>query len=737
MRKALFLLLALVTFSQTGFSQIVADPTTWTYEVKEKGGNAYEVIFKLKLKPKWHVWSLNPGGDGLQVPPSFTFDKAAGVKTVGAVKESGNKHSEEMDGVDGIVNYFESNVTYIQKIEVATTPVTLTGSHRYQVCDDKMCLAPKTKKFSVTIKGKEDPAKKKSDTLAGAPGTAGTPAVPEAVLPGEEANSDTITAFVDSGGSAYAGGNNGNSTNPVSGNEVPVLPSGAGDAGNTAGGMQHGLLWLFLAAFGGGLLAVTTPCVYSMIPITVSFFTKRSKTRKEGIRNAFYYSASIILIFTLLGVLISALFGANALNNLSTNWIANLIFFFLFLIFGISFLGAFEITLPSSWTSKTDSRAGTTSFLGIFFMALTLVIVSFSCTGPIIGPLLVLAGGGGKLGPSLGMFGFSLGLALPFALFAVFPSALNKIASSGGWLNQVKVFLGFIELMLALKFLSNADLARGWRLLDREIFLSLWIVLSILTGLYLLGKLKLSHDDASAKNVYGQDYVGLPKLFISIAAFAFAIYMIPGLWGAPLKGLGQFLPPMGTQDFALGGSAAGQTVSPEARVPGGIQPVKLVEDLRIYEPEVVTKYGLTTFYDYEEALAAGKALGKPVMLDFTGINCVNCRKMESAVWSDPQVMRTLKEDFVVASLYCDYDKVELPKSEQRFSKILNADIVTVGDGNEAIQAEQFGANSQPFYFFVDAAGNRLAQKGYGYDPSVAKFLAHLEEVKAKYKALNK
>jgi thiol:disulfide interchange protein DsbD len=550
--------------------------------------------------------------------------------------------------------------------------------------------------------------------------------------------SDTLGA--DSGSSAFAGGNRGglNGNAPTDG---AVAPMTGGSDGTGDGGAKHGLLWLFLAAFGGGLLAVTTPCVYSMIPITVSFFTKRSKSRKEGIRNAVYYSASIILIFTLLGILISVLFGANALNNLSTNWIANLVFFVLFLVFGISFLGAFEITLPSSWTSKTDSRAGTTSFLGIFFMALTLVIVSFSCTGPIIGPLLVLAGGGGVLGPSLGMFGFSLGLALPFALFAVFPGALNKIASSGGWLNQIKVFLGFVELMLALKFFSNADLARGWRLLDREIFLSLWIVLSVLIGLYLLGKLKLSHDDASAKNVYGQDYVGLPKLFISIMAFAFAIYMVPGLWGAPLKGLSQFLPPMGTQDFSLGGNSGGATgggsVSGEANAPGGIQPEKLVDDLRIYEPEVVTKFGLVTFYDYQEALAAGKALGKPVMLDFTGINCVNCRKMESAVWSDAQVMKSLKEDFVVASLYCDFDKVELPKEEQRFSKILNADIVTVGDGNEAIQAEQFGANSQPFYFFVDAEGNRLAEKGYGYDPSVTKFLAHLEGVKSKYKALHK
>ncbi len=723
MRKALLLLLALVTFSVTGFSQIVADPATWTYEVKEKGGNQYEVLFKLKLKPKWHIWSLEPGGDGLQVPPSFTFEKVAGVKTVGTIQESGKKHSEEMDGVDGIVNFFENSITYTQKIEATTTPVTLTGTHRYQVCDDKMCLAPKNKKFSIKVAGKEEQLKKKSDTVSSVLPTGDTQTTVY-TLDNDTANTDT----------AVSGGNN-NTKTPLTAGTAPVLPAGGGTE------EEKESLWLvFFAAFGSGLLAIMTPCIFSMIPITVSFFTKRSKNRKEGIRNAFLYATSIIIIFTLLGVLISAIFGANALNNLSTNWIANLIFFVLFVVFGISFLGAFEITLPSSWTSVTDSRANTKSFSGIFFMALTLVIVSFSCTGPVVGPLLVLASKGGVLGPTIGMGGFSLGLALPFAIFAVFPGLLNKIAASGGWLNQVKVFLGFIELMLALKFLSNADLSQGWRLLDREVFLSIWIVLSVMIGLYLLGKLKLSHDDASAKNVYGQDYVGLPKLFIAIASFAFAVYMVPGLWGAPLKGLSNFLPQMGTQDFSLGGNentfTGGSIMRPEGTT-NGIKPVKLVEEFRIYEPDVVKKYGLVTYYDYEEALAAGKEMGKPVMLDFTGINCANCRKMESAVWSDAQVMKMLKEDFVVASLYCDFDKVELPKSEQRFSKILNADIVTIGDANEAIQAEQFGANSQPFYFFVDAAGNRLAEKGYGYDPSVSKFIAHLEGVKAKYKELHK
>jgi thiol:disulfide interchange protein DsbD len=703
--KVLFLLVVLACCGLGVKAQIVQDPASWSYSIKEKGGNRYEVVFKLKLKEGWHIWSLSPGGDGLQVAPSFNFDKQPGLKLVGSVKEAGpKKHTGEMDGVDGIVNYYEGAVTYTQLVE-ASAGMKISGKHRYQVCDDKMCLAPKDKKFTIVIGG-ADSSKKKADTIA-------------SFVPVDTGMIGQMTISKTTGG----------------GGSAPPKVAGVGMTGGGEAAPSKGLLWLFLAAFGGGLLAVTTPCVYSMIPITVSFFTKRSKSRQEGIRNAFYYSGSIILIFTLLGILISVMFGANALNNLSTNWIANLFFFLVFVVFGLSFLGAFEITLPSSWTSKTDSRAGTTSFGGIFFMALTLVIVSFSCTGPIVGPLLVLAGSGGIVGPSLGMFAFSLGLSLPFALFAVFPGALNKMATSGGWLNQIKVFLGFVELMLALKFLSNADLARGWRLVDREVFLSIWIVLSILIGLYLIGKLRFSHDDAPAKNVYGQEYVSLFKLFVAIGFFSFAVYMAPGLWGAPLKGLGQFLPPMGTQDFSLSNSGGGASTNAghAGMVDAGQpRPVKWVDDLRIYEPEVVTKYGLVTYYDYQEALAASKILKKPIMLDFTGINCVNCRKMESQVWSHPEVMRRLKEDFIVASLYCDFDKISLPEGERHFSKVLNADVETIGDANEALQAEKFGANSQPFYFFVDGDGKPLTTSGYGYDPSISKFVTHLEGVKSRF-----
>ena len=713
--KLFLFLLALLTSHFSTTAQMIEDPTQWTYELKKKSDKVYDLVFKLKLKEHWHIWSLNPGGDGLQIPPEFIIDNNPSVKKIGSIKESGKLISEEIDGVDGKVNYFLNNVVYTQTVEVANN-TTIKGKYRYQVCDETQCLAPKTQSFSLDV----------TDSKPAATDTTTT--------------DSAVTAAIDT-----ATPTNSVATTPTNNNtnDTAATLASADDNNSNNGKEKKSLLWLFFASLTGGLLAVLTPCVYSMIPITVSFFTKRSKTRAEGIKNAVWYSLSIIIIFTILGVLISLFFGANALNNLSTNWIANLFFFAIFVLFGISFLGAFEITLPSSWTSKTDSKAGIGSMGGIFFMALTLVIVSFSCTGPIVGPLLVLAGSGGIAGPALGMFAFSVGLALPFALFAVFPGMLNKMAASGGWLNQVKVVLGFIELMLALKFFSNADLAQGWRILDRELFIAVWIVLSVLLGLYLLGKLKMSHDDASPKNIYGQEYVSIFKLFLAITFFSFAVYLFPGMWGAPLNGMSQFLPPMGTQDYVVsnggggsgnagnGGGGSGNAGHGGGTV-DGIAPVKFVQELKMYEPPIAVQNGLVTFYDYEEALEASKKIKKPVMLDFTGINCVNCRKMESQVWSNPEVMKRLKEDFIIASLYCDYDKIEVPKDQQFFSKELNAQVVTIGDWNEHLQASKFNSNSQPFYFFVNGDGTKLVEEGYSYNSDASKFIQHLDRVKAAY-----
>lgn len=495
------------------------------------------------------------------------------------------------------------------------------------------------------------------------------------------------------------------------------------------------LFWIFLTAFGGGLLALLTPCVYSMIPVTVSFFTKRSKSKSQGIKNALYYSSSIVIIFTLLGFLVTLIFGPAALNNLATNWVANLIFFALFVLFGISFLGAFEITLPSSWSTRADSKAGMSSFAGIFFMALTLVVVSFSCTGPIIGNLLVLAAKGSYWGPLTGMFGFSTALALPFALFAFFPSKLNVLGKAGGWLNAVKVTLGFLELALALKFLSNADLVKGWRLLDREIFISLWIVIFLLLGIYLLGKLKFHHDDELPKNDFGQPYLSVTRLFFAIASLVFAVYMMPGLWGAPLKGISAFVPPMGTQDFNASVASTPPTLI-AGESSNQLRPQKYYDRMKIYEPEVVTKYGMITFFDYAEALDAARKQKKPLMLDFTGINCVNCRKMEGKVWSDPQVMQRLKENFVIVSLYVDVHNIDLPENEQYYSKALSKHVETLGDKNADMQVTKFGANTQPYYFFLDAKELKLVPEGYGYDPDVQKFIRMLDGVKAAYQKTN-
>ena len=501
---------------------------------------------------------------------------------------------------------------------------------------------------------------------------------------------------------------------------------------------MRSLWWIFIAGFAGGLLALITPCVFSMIPVTVSFFIKRSQTKAEGIKNAILYSTSIIVIFTLLGFLITVIFGPTALNNLATNWVANFIFFLVFLLFAISFLGAFEINLPSSWGNKADSKASSGNFLGIFFMALTLVVVSFSCTGPIIGNLLVIAARGSYYGPLLGMFGFSVALALPFAFFAFFPGKMNMLGKAGGWLNAVKVTLGFLELALALKFLSNADLVKGWRLLDREVFIALWVVIFILLGFYLLGKLKFHHDDELPKNDFDIPYINIPRLFLAIASLSFAVYMIPGMWGAPLKGISAFLPPMGTQDFTSAPSANG-TVSmntdSETDLP---HPVKFYERMKIFEPEVVTKYGMTTYFDYEEALAIARKLKKPLMLDFTGINCVNCRKMEGSVWSDPEVMKRLKENFVIASLYVDVHKnVDLQPADQYFSKALNKQITDLGDKNADLQITVYNANTQPYYFFLDANEKRLMPEGYGYDSDVKKFKNMLDEVVKKYNSTKK
>ncbi|MEO8765146.1 MAG: thioredoxin family protein [Ginsengibacter sp.] len=486
----------------------------------------------------------------------------------------------------------------------------------------------------------------------------------------------------------------------------------------------------FLDGLRWGFISVLQPCLYAMLPVTVTFFLKRSQSRTQGIKNATLYSISIIVIFTVLAFVLTLFFGKNTLYQISTSAVFNIFVFILFMIFGISFLGAFEINLPHSWTNKVDSKASHNSFSGIFFMALTLVLVSFSCTAPFIGLLLVdITKQQERVGPIVGFLGFSIAIALPFAFFAFFPGLLNKIAKSGGWLNTLKVSFGFIEIAMALKFLSNADLVYRWHLLDREVFLSLWIIIAALLGFYLLGKIKFRHDDHLPLNDYGHPSLSVTRLFFALIALAFSVYMVPGLWGAPLNGISGWLPENKTQDFNLEklirnnkGNTRGDSSNTGTIVPY-TRPKKYTDILQSEIP------GVETFFDIDEAIAAAKALKKPIMIDFTGHSCANCRKMESQVLSKPEVSKTLQNDFVVASLYVD-EKRPLPETEKYISKFDQSAINNVGAKNLDFEATIANSNAQPLYIFTDETG-KLIKNGGGYDADMQRFMSILNEVKAE------
>ncbi|MGC8751539.1 protein-disulfide reductase DsbD family protein [Hydrotalea sp.] len=493
---------------------------------------------------------------------------------------------------------------------------------------------------------------------------------------------------------------------------------------NASDGKQKSLWSIFLLTFGAGLLAIITPCVFPLIPVTVSFFLKRSKSRAEGVRNAVWYSISIIAIYTIPTLLLTLIFGDTILYTISTAAITNLFFFAIFIVFAISFFGAFELNLPSSWANKADQKAGKGGLIGIFFMALTLVIVSFSCTGPIVGTLLGQTSTKGVgIAPVLGMLGFGVGLALPFSLFAFFPSMLSALPKSGGWLNSVKVVFGFIELALALKFLSNVDLIYHWHLLNRDVFLVLWIVVFFLMGMYLLGKLKFSHDS-------DLPYLTVPRLFFAIITFSFALYLVPGLWGASLQPLSGFIPPATTQDFNLDNLKYKiddlKGASFHSYNTGGNQPLPPKK----YTDRLEVPFGLTAYFDLDEGMAAAKILKKPIMLDFTGHSCPNCRKMEEQVWKNPEVLDRIKNNFVLVSLYVD-ESTELPLNEQ--VTLPNGDkLTTVGEKNLNYEVTKFGLNAQPLYMFLDLDGEPLSDIKYGYDPDVTKFIQHLDAVKQAF-----
>lgn len=657
-----------------GISAQISNPVHFSAQLKTGSGADAEIVFTAKIDAGWHVYSTELGNNG---PISATFNavKMDGVETIGKLQARGKEIKQYDKLFEMELRYFEQAATFVQKVKFTKPDYDIDCYLEYGACNDQACLPPsevafKQKGKSPTVKEKTEKAEDVTDEVTPVPSLSGENTDTAAIMtPLQTVSSDSLWS--------------------------PVVEELRAMGGNDAIA-DHSLLYILLMGFIGGLLAVCMPCIWPIIPMTVSFFLKRAKSdKKKGIRDAFTYGISIIVIYLGLGLLVTALFGSDTLNAMSTNAVFNIFLFLLLVVFALSFFGWFEIKLPESWANSVDTKATETSgLISIFLMAFTLVLVSFSCTAPIIGLLLVeTTTSGNWLAPALGMLGFAVALALPFTLFAMFPSWLKQAPKSGSWMNTLKIVLGFIELAFALKFFSVADLAYGWHLLDREVFLSLWIVIFALLGAYLCGWLKFQTDE-----IGGNLHKPMPVVCImgGLVSLAFAVYMIPGLWGAPCKAVSAFAPPMNTQDFNL------NTKTVEAK-----------------------------YTDYDEGMAAAKALGKPVLIDFTGFGCVNCRKMEAAVWTDPTVADMLTDDFVLISLYVD-DKTPLAEpleviTSQDETKILR----TVGAKWSWLQSQKFGANAQPFYVMLDNNGKPLSASR-AYDEDVNGYINFLKQGLLKY-----
>jgi len=679
--KALILTFILsILFGYSAFSQLL-EPVKWSFKANRINDTIAELQFTAKIDPTWHLYSQKLPPDG-PLPTVFNFDKINGFQLIGKVAES--KPLEEFDEMFEMkVNYFAMQAVFTQKVKIQSNkPVKITGEIDYQACDNKSCISD-TKPFSFDLAG--------SKTYIAAIASV-APDTTRAVT------TDTIaTATADSAASI-----------PAVETSKPI------DDGKTP-------LWLFfLIAFGAGLIAILTPCVFPMIPMTVSYFMKSGSNGKI---QASIYGFAIIAIYTLFGTLVAVLFGAEFSNWISTHWIPNVLFFLIFVIFGASFFGYFEITMPNWLVNKSVSAEDKGGTIGTVFMAFTLVLVSFSCTGPIVGTILVESVGGQILKPIIGMLGFSLAFAIPFTLFALFPQWLNKLPKSGGWLNTVKVVLGFIELAFALKFLNIPDQTYHWGILDREVYLGFWIVIFTMMGFYLLGKIKFPHDS---------DYPvvkSFPRLMLIIATFTFVIYLIPGLWGAPLKGISGWLPPMETQDFDVTAIVRDNSGSGGSESKGNI-----AETPNYLNTALKLPHGLKGYFDYDEALKASKVLNKPVFVDFTGHGCTNCREMENRVWSDPEVLKRLRENFVIAALYVDDKVIEMPK-EQWYTNTAGREIKLLGKKNAEIQINKFKQNAQPFYVILDGDGNSLVTP-HAYDLDITSYIKFLDDGVAAYNKKN-
>ena len=664
MRRLSLFLIVITVSCLSAFAQMF-EPIKWKFSTKTIDQSTAELVFSATIDRGWHLYGMKLPDDG-PTPTQFVFEGKRGATFEGSVVAK-SKLIEEYDKFfEEKLSYYNSSAVFSQKIKFdPERGYKVDGYIKFQSCNDEACINGEAP-FKFELKGKKPLADEQADTTL----SLATAQIDSAAITGATQQTDT----------------------DIFAPALDKLDKYNKEAGSTSATEGRSLLWIFLMGMLGGLIALITPCVWPVIPMTVSFFLKRSGENKAKARqDAVLYGLGIIIIYVMLGLLITLIFGPNALNSLSTNAIFNVFLFALLVVFAISFFGAFEITLPASWSSKMDAKASsTTGFISIFFMSFVLVIVSFSCTGPIIGFLLVNVTSGGLWAPLLGMLGFSIALAIPFGFFALFPTLLKALPKSGGWLNTVKVVLAFIELAFALKFLSVADLAYGWGILDREVFIVLWIVIFAMLGFYLLGKLRFPHDDE-------EETVSIPKFFMAVISFAFAIYMIPGLWGAPLKAVSAFSPPMHTQDFSL------------------------------YKNHLEAHYS-----DYELGMAAAKVQKKPVVVDFSGFGCVNCRKMEAAVWTDDKVFDKLTNDFILISLMVD-DKTPLPEPIEVEENGATRKLRTLGDKYSYIQRHRFGANAQPFYVILDENGDPMTCS-YAFSESVEDFLKFLDAGMSNYKA---
>jgi thiol:disulfide interchange protein len=686
--KPSLLLFLIFLFSQSSFGQVVSPPK-WNIQLADtelKVGAEAEIVLKASIPRNWYIYSNDFDENAGPVLTSLSLEGSKGILATEKLKPINPK--KKFDEVwEADITYFSIAGEFRQKIKITDANVEIKGTVEYQMCSDVtgQCILYEE---DFTIK-----ANAQGSANLASPTTEST-----------SQNAIEIKSEVDSTQAAI---------DPVQENTESTYSSQERSYVDLEDeNDKSGLLGFMFVAFLAGLAALLTPCVFPMIPMTVTFFTGRSKSRISGIRNAGIYGLSIIAIYTIAGTAVAAIQGPEFANWLSTHWLPNVFFFLIFLFFAFAFLGMFEITLPSSFVNKIDAKADKGGLAGIFFMAFTLVLVSFSCTGPIVGSILIKAAGGDFITPIAGMFAFSLAFAIPFTLFAIFPEWLNSLPKSGGWLNSVKVVLGFLELALAFKFLSVADQVYHWGLLDRDIYIAIWIVIFFLLGLYLLGKLKTKHDSP-------MDYIGVPRLMLAITTFVFVVYLIPGLWGAPLKALSGYLPPLATHDFNLIESRAGSVTNDNQ-----------LGEIPKYADFLHFPHGIQGYFEYKQALAAAQKQGKPLFIDFTGHGCVNCREMEARVWSDPQVLQRLKEDFVMVALYID-ERYKLPESEWFVSEYDGKEKKTIGKQNADFQITKFNNNAQPYYVILDHK-EELLVKPKAYDTNILNFASFLEEAKAEF-----